>query len=405
MTDMLINSPAGDAEIGPRVEDPPAAGAAALAAELVDTARRCGPVLARNAHDADVSGGWPTESFEQVRASGLLSIAVPVELGGRGAPIGVVAQVQRELARWCGSTALATSMHQHVTSFLAWRYRRQLPGAEAALRRVVEEGIVLASTGGGDTTEPSGWARRVDGGFLVNGRKRFVSQSTAMSVLSTMCNYADPARGRRVLNLSVPVTSAGVVVHETWDAHGMRATASNDVEFTDVFVPDERVLADRPHGVLDAPLQVIFSIAFPIISAVYLGIADAAEAEARATLGPRTGDPLVVRTVGLMRHRLEVAGWALDGALRRVGDDPTPSLATVAAVMLAKREIAAAAVEVTELAAGLVGGPAYRRGHAIERAVRDARAARLHPFDPERTLVLAGRLALGLDADRPANWT
>ena len=39
----------------------------------------------------------------------------------------------------------------------------------------------------------------------------------------------------------------------------------------DVFVPDERVLADRPHGVVDPPLQVILSIAIPIISAVYLG--------------------------------------------------------------------------------------------------------------------------------------
>ena len=58
--------------------------------------------------------------------------------------------VQRELARHCGSTALASAMHQHVTAFTAWRYRRGLPGAEATLRRVAEEGIVLVSTGGGD---------------------------------------------------------------------------------------------------------------------------------------------------------------------------------------------------------------------------------------------------------------
>ena len=51
----------------------------------------------------------------------------------------------------------------------------------------------------------------------------------------------------------------------------MRGTASHDVTFDDVFVPDERVLADRPHGELDPPLQVIATIGFSVIAGVYLG--------------------------------------------------------------------------------------------------------------------------------------
>ena len=47
---------------------------------------------------------------------------------------------QRELARHCASTALASTMHHHVVLFTAWRYRRGLPGAEATLRRVADEG-------------------------------------------------------------------------------------------------------------------------------------------------------------------------------------------------------------------------------------------------------------------------
>ena len=179
----------------------------------------------------------------------------------------------------------------------------------------------------------------------------------------------------------------------------MRGTASNDIEVTDVFVPDDKILADRPFGVVDPPLQVICSIAFPIISAVYLGVAEGAAEEAIESAQPRAHDPNVQRQVGLLRHKLRVAGWALDGALAAVGDNPAPSMETVAAVMAAKREIAILGGEICDLAMELAGGAAYRKGSRIERAYRDIRGLKLHPFNPEVTLIHGGRLALGLPCD------
>ena len=328
---------------------------------------------------------------------GLLALGVPAELGGEGATISDLAAVQRELAKHCGSTALASSMHQHVTAFTAWRWRRGLPGAEATLRRIHDDGIVLVSTGGGDFTHPRGSAARTDGGYLVTGRKIFVSQSPAGTVMSTMFAYDDPERGLRVLNMAIPLSSAGVRVIETWDAMGMRGTASNDVELTDVFVPDERVLADRPHGIVDPPLQVILSIAFPIISAVYLGIAEGVRDHVLTLFDSRRDDVIVQRQVGLIETRLRIAAWALEGALSAVGDDPQPSMTLVADVMAMKREVALAGIEVCDLAMEIVGGPAYFKGSPIERAYRDIRACKFHPFTPEATLVRAGCLALGLD--------
>lgn len=168
---------------------------------------------------------------------------------------------------------------------------------------------------------------------------------------------------------------------------------------SDVFVPDERVLANRPHGVIDPPLQVILSIAVPIVSAAYLGVATAAFDAAVAAGAARSGDALVQRQVGLMSHRLRIASWALDRALDEVGDDPEPSMERVAAAMAAKREIALAGVEVCDVAMDLAGGRAFFKGSTIERCYRDVRAATFHPFGPELTLVHAGRLALGLPAD------
>ncbi|KRB72764.1 acyl-CoA dehydrogenase [Nocardioides sp. Root190] len=371
-------------------------GATATSTPLARAAE-LGPRIAAHASRHDLDGSFVAEAYDELRASGLLRAAVPVELGGDGATIAELTALQRELAHHCGSTALASAMHQHVVAFTAWRYRRGLPGAEATLRRVAEEQILLVSTGGGDYTHPHGDAVRVEGGYRVTGRKRFASQSSHGAVMSTMFCLDDPDQGRRVLNMAIPIATSGVAVADNWDTLGMRGTASNDIDLVDVFVPEEKVLANRPWGVLDAPLQVISSIAFPIVTGVYLGIAEAAYAAAVSAAGRRSGDPSTQRQIGVMRGRLQVAGWALDGALAAVGEDPTPSYDTVLAVMAAKAEVARAGIEVCDLAMEVAGGPAFFRGSVIERAYRDIRAVKFHPFTPEDTLLALGRDALGVE--------
>jgi alkylation response protein AidB-like acyl-CoA dehydrogenase len=367
--------------------------------ELLARAAAVGAEIAPYASRHDIDGTFVTEGLHCIRESGLLALAVPAELGGSGATIRQVAMVQRELAHHCGSTALATAMHQHAVAFTAWRYRRGLPGAEATLRRVADEGIVLVSTGGADFTRPRGEAVKVDGGYRVSGHKVFASQSSHGTVMVTMFAFDDPAQGRRVLNMAVPIAAEGVSVLDNWNTLGMRGTASNDIVVDDVFVSDDRIVANRPYGTIDPPLQVIASIAMPIIAAVYLGVAEAAYAAALEAVSARKLDPVVQRQVGLMAHRLRVAAWALDGAIAEVGDDPDPSVERVAAVMAAKREVALAGVEVCDIAMDVGGGAAFFKGSTIERCYRDIRAAKFHPFTPEQTLVHGGRLALGLPVD------
>ena len=363
---------------------------------LVERAAQVGPRLAENAARHDRDGSFVADSYDVLQEAGLLRAAVPVELGGDGATIAELTALQRELAHHCGATALASAMHQHVTAFTAWRYRRGLPGAEATLRKVAEQGLVLLSTGGGDYTHPNGTAVEVEGGYLLSGRKRFASQSPVAGAISTMFTHDDPGDGRRVLNVAVPMSTPGVAVVQTWDTLGMRGTASDDLVFDDVFVTDAQVLANRPYGVVDGPLQVISDIAFTIVSGAYLGVAEAAYQAARATASNRPDSALVQRQLGLMGHRLAVASWALDGALAAVGDDPTPGVDRTLAVMTAKSEVARAGLEVCDLAMEVVGGSAYFKGSVVERCYRDIRAVKFHPLTPEDTLLEIGRRALGV---------
>jgi alkylation response protein AidB-like acyl-CoA dehydrogenase len=371
------------------------------ATEFVPWAAELGAKIAPFAAAHDRDGTFVTEAFELFKSSGYLALAVPTELGGHGATISQVAMAQRELAKHCGSSALAVAMHHHVTLFTAWRYRRGLPGAEATLRRIADEGIVVVSTGGADFTRPRGVAVPVDGGFRVSGRKVFASQVPVGDVFSTMFVLDGDTDERVILNMAVPVKADGVTVLDNWDTLGMRGTGSQDVVIEDVFVPEERVLARRPYGVVDGPLQVVISNAFPVIGAVYLGIAEAARDAAVALVAgtPRAEDVSIQRQVGLMDNRLRVMTWALEGAMATIGDDPQPSMENVVAMMAAKREISTGGIEVCDVAMEVAGGAGFFRTSPIERCYRDIRGVKFHPFTPEQTLIHAGRVCLGLPAD------
>ncbi|NGP07431.1 acyl-CoA/acyl-ACP dehydrogenase [Rhodococcus sp. 14C212] len=363
-----------------------------LAARADELGRRIAPYA--RAHDRD--GTFVAEAYEILRSEGRLALAVPRELGGDDATVRDVATVQRTLAHHCAATALASSMHHHVVLAAAWRYRHGAPGADRMLRRVAEEGLVLVSTGGADQTRPRGTARKVPGGYRVDGRKVFCSQAPVGDVLATMFPFDDPDEGRIVLNMMVPMNADGVRVLDTWDSLGMRGTGSHDVELTDVFVPDAAVVARRPYGVIDPPFQLVLSVAMPVVAAVYLGVAEAAHATATALVAgtPRAGDPIVRRQLGVAATRLQVASWALDGALDVVGGDPVPSMTTVAAVMTAKAEIARAAIEVCDLALDVAGGRGFYRSSPLEQCYRDVRGVKFHPLTPEETLLLAGAQAI-----------
>ena len=80
----------------------------------------------------------------------------------------------REHAHYCGSTALALSMHTHLVAAAVWRFRHGQP-AEALLRKIAAGELVLISTGAGDWVSSVGRAEPVPGGYRVDAVKRFAS--------------------------------------------------------------------------------------------------------------------------------------------------------------------------------------------------------------------------------------
>jgi acyl-CoA dehydrogenase len=368
----------------------------ALAAEI-------GEIAAEHAPDHDRDATFVAEAYEAMRERGYLRLAVPTELGGLGATMRQVCYAQAELARYDGASALAVTMHLYTTLVQCFRRRAGAPDAEGVLKRVAEENLVIATSGGSDWLWPDTVAQPDgNGGWLVSGRKTFCSQSPEANVISTSAVAGEPGEGAEVLHFSVPLAAEGVRLVETWDTMGMRGTASHDLVFENVAVPGERIVGRRPWGELGGPLFAALVHFAPVGAATYLGIAAGARdvAVSEATKKARGTTPLselsrIHRQVGLMDNKLSVAWWGVMGAIDQIGDSYGPNAATASTVMLAKRHAVLEAIEVVDLAMGVLGGRAYFRTSPLERAFRDVRAGVFHPFTPENTLSYAGRLALG----------
>ena len=130
-------------------------------ASLVDTAERLTPSLAKWASEVDQNDLFVAENYALLKEAGLIEAGVPRELGGGGAEIPELAEMLRVLARACGSTALAFSMHTHQVAIPAWRWRHQKVAAvEPLLKRVAAERLILLSSGGSDWIGGSGKAEK-----------------------------------------------------------------------------------------------------------------------------------------------------------------------------------------------------------------------------------------------------
>jgi alkylation response protein AidB-like acyl-CoA dehydrogenase len=359
-----------------------------LATEVAEAA-------AAHADRHDLDGSFVTEGVEAARDAGYLAAPVPTELGGHGALTADMVEAQRIVARACGSTALASSMHLHLVLAAAWRYRRGDAVVEPMLRKAGDR-TVFTSTGGNDWTKPAAVATPTDGGWRVSGRKTFASISPAAQMAITFAVVGSAEPGNEVIVFGLPMTADGVELVETWDSAGMRGTGSHDIVLDDVFVSEAQVSGRRTWGELDRPLLVASLHAWPVISSTYLGVAEGL-AETVLASGKVTAGS--ARQVGELDGHLRTARWVLDAAMAELGPDPDPTIDNFVTLQQMKRVVNESCQAVARLGADLAGGGAYARRGAVDRMIRDLRAAVYHPYPAEMTLVHAGLHRLGLPLD------
>jgi alkylation response protein AidB-like acyl-CoA dehydrogenase len=311
-------------------------------------------------------------------------------LGGGGASYHEVSDMLRTLAQYCGSTALALSMHQHLVAAMVWKYRHG-QGGEAMLKNVAEKQLVLVSTGAGDWLESNGSTSKTAGGYLVSARKHFASQSAVGDMLVTSALFMD-----EVLHFPVPMSAPGVTVLNDWRALGMRSTGSHTVKLENVFIPDAAIALRRPRGAYHPIWNVVLTVAMPLIMSVYVGIAQKA---AQLSIGhmrrKKSPKPQVPSLIGEMNNDLVAAEIQLGDMLRITNNYDFAAIDQNGHDILARKtNVANAAIRVVTKAMEIVGGEGFYRSFGLERLFRDVQAARYHPLPESEQVKFSGEYLL-----------
>lgn len=385
--------------------------------ELIEIAATLGrETFAPRAAQIDRDAVFPFENYADMRDAGLLKICVPTAYGGLGADFATYVMVAAEIGRHCGATALTWNMHVCSAMWAGFiadaldmtpEQRADHERCRSVhFRRVVEEGKVYAqpfSEGGSAAAGKAPWgtlAKKVDGGYLVTGRKIFASLSGAADYYGVLCTLDKPGAGMRdSMYLAVPSDAPGVSVSGPWDPLGMRGTVSRNLEFKEVFVADDARM--MPEG-LYFQAASRFPHMFATLSPTYMGLAQAAyDFTVQYLRGEMPGTPPVKRRMyptkqvatAEMRIKLEqTRALFLQNARDAMVD---PDRDTRMRLYAAHYTIMENANDIARLAIRTCGGQSMLKSLPLERIYRDSRCGSLMlPWTAELCVDRLGRECL-----------
>ena len=358
-----------------------------------------GPTFAARAKGIDVEASFPVENYKDLAAEGFLTLTVPTEFGGHGFSLGEYAMCGAEIGKYCGATALTFNMHN---SSMMWsRFMYELPNltdedraAFAPLRErqfrraVAEQGIYsqpISEAGQNWTSKPAQTnCRKVDGGWVINGFKKFASLAGYCDYYSIVCTEhfegIEP-RHEDTMIFVVPKEAKGLTVQGTWDPLGMRGTNSRDLVLKDVFVSEDDLM--MPRGLFIKTLPH-WPHMMATLSPTYMGLAQGAYDFTVAYLrGEVEGQPAADRrmfgtkriAVGRMYARLanmRALWW--QAFMEAQG---MPSKAQVLRMYAAQYNVMEGVQEIAALAIRTCGGQSMLKSMPLERMYRDSRCGAL----------------------------
>ncbi len=354
-------------------------------------------------HDRD--GTFAFENVDAMKTAGVPRLPVPAVYGGDGFNLFQCTQILQHIAHGDASTALGLAMHFHVIGSLAESNAWPDGAFERLCREVVKDGALVNSAASepemGSPSRgglPATKATPAEGGYVLNGRKSWVTYAPALDYFLISAAHDEGAG-----IFAVKANSPGLTLVDTWSASlSLRASGSFDVELQDVFVPalwhlEQRAPGQVKRGALPAGWS---TCAF---AAVYLGVGEAAlqsmasysKQRVPTALGKPIAElPHIQRGIGQMDVVLRGAREVLHTTACKWVNQPDERAGMEAELAAAKHLCTNAAITATDIALRTAGASGLDRKLPLERYFRDARAGLMHPPQDDRALELIGRAAI-----------
>ena len=359
--------------------------------------------LAVTAERYDRSAEFPWDGIQAVHDAGLLRLGIGEQYGG--APLGNVqtARVLQALGQGDPSVALIAAMTitQHLLQAKTGLWPEELyrkvvadsfdrPVLINAIRAEPELGA--PARGGLPATKVT----RTADGWLLNGHKGFGTGSEGLAYHAVWAATEDeqPLLG----HVYVPDDTPGIQIVKTWDHHGLRASSTHDIVYTNVEVPAEN-FRGVPAGQPGPETKLLAGVGGGI-AALYVGVARAAQEFflrfAHERVPTSLGKPIAtterIQTVaGEIEAQLVQAEEVIYGVGSRLdaGEEAALSRAPVVKLLATRGAITA-----VQTAVATLGNPGLTRHHPLERHLRDVLCSRVHPPQDDAALLLAGRQSL-----------
>ncbi|WP_433621651.1 acyl-CoA dehydrogenase family protein [Nocardia sp. CA-120079] len=339
---------------------------------------------------------YPGGVFATLGEAGLLSLPYPVEWGGGGQPYEVYLQVLEEIAARWAAVAVAVSVHSlSCHPLLAF-------GTEEQKQRWLPEMLGGNTIGAYSLSEPQAGsdaaavackAAPVDGGYLVNGTKAWITHGGIADFYNVFARTGEGSRG--ISCFLVARETTGLTFGKPEQKMGLHAVPTTTAHYDDAFLPVERRIGAEGQG-LQIALSALDSGRLGI-AAVATGLAQAALDEAVAYAKERTafGKPIIDHQgLGFLLADMAAAvdsarATYLDAARRR-----DAGLAYSRQASVAKLIATDAAMKVTTDAVQVFGGYGYTRDFRVERYMREAKITQIFEGTNQiQRLVIARSLA------------
>ena len=320
---------------------------------------------------------FPDEVFPRLAREGYLGLKYPESLGGSDGGYLADAVFVEELAR-CGSGGLAAGIGAHtgIATPPVWKFgtpdqheRYLAPairGEKIAALGITEPGA------GSDVASLRTHAQRVDGGFVVNGEKTYITNGVRAHFIVTAVKTTAEG-GHHGLSFLIVDRGEGVTSSKLAKM-GWHASDTATIAYDDVFVPEENLLGAEHEGfkLIMANFQwERLLMALGAVGAMHVAIERTiAYTKERNAFGrPLTGHQAVRHKLASLATTAHTGRCVTYDALRRFveGDD------AVQQVTMAKLFTQRACFEVMDTCLQLHGGAGYMREYEVERMARDAR--------------------------------